>query len=242
MARRHAIVARGLTKVFREKTAVDGLSFRVARGRFFGFLGPERRGQEHDDQDAHGPAAADLGRRRHRGRAPLSRTCSAIKGLIGVLPEELPLYERLTGEEYLHFAGRMYGLPRAEVRRRSDELLEFLSLAGRPRQAARRLLAGDEEEGRPGRGPHPQPAGAVPRRALERHRPDLGPRGDRPAPAHGPEGRHAVLHDPRPRRRRAAVRRGGDHRPWADRGPGHARRDPGAARRWGGARAWRTCS
>jgi ABC-2 type transport system ATP-binding protein len=45
-----------------------------------------------------------------------------------VLPEELPLYERLTGEEYLHFAGRMYGLGREETRGRTDELLQFLSL------------------------------------------------------------------------------------------------------------------
>ena len=51
-----------------------------------------------------------------------------IKRIIGVLPEELPLYDRLSGEEYLHFAGRMYGLPRAETRRRTDELLAFLSL------------------------------------------------------------------------------------------------------------------
>src|SRR5262245_1744586 len=51
-----------------------------------------------------------------------------VKRVIGVLPEELPLYERLTGEEYLHFAGRMYGLPRPETRRRTEELLEFLSL------------------------------------------------------------------------------------------------------------------
>ena len=51
-----------------------------------------------------------------------------IKRIIGVLPEELPLYDRLSGEEYLHFAGRMYGLPRKEARGRTDELLEFLSL------------------------------------------------------------------------------------------------------------------
>ena len=53
-----------------------------------------------------------------------------IKQRIGVLPEELALYERLTGEEYLQFAGRMYGLERSLTGRRSDELLEFLSLAG----------------------------------------------------------------------------------------------------------------
>src|SRR4029079_388426 len=52
-----------------------------------------------------------------------------IKRVIGVLPEELPLYERLSGEEYLHFAGRMYGLSREETRRRTSELVEFLSLA-----------------------------------------------------------------------------------------------------------------
>jgi ABC-2 type transport system ATP-binding protein len=52
----------------------------------------------------------------------------AIKSVIGVLPEDLPLYERLTGEEYLHFAGRMYGLPKEETRKRTEELLAFLSL------------------------------------------------------------------------------------------------------------------
>ena len=51
-----------------------------------------------------------------------------MKKVIGVLPEELPLYERLTGEEYLLFAGRMHGLTRAQAEGRAAELLEFLSL------------------------------------------------------------------------------------------------------------------
>jgi ABC-2 type transport system ATP-binding protein len=59
---------------------------------------------------------------------PLEKELLAVKRVIGILPEELPLYERLTGEEYLHFAGRMYGLSREETRRRTDELLAFLSL------------------------------------------------------------------------------------------------------------------
>jgi ABC-2 type transport system ATP-binding protein len=59
----------------------------------------------------------------------LGRDLLAIKGIIGILPEELPLYERLTGEEYLLFAGRMYGLGKEETRHRTDELLDFLSLA-----------------------------------------------------------------------------------------------------------------
>jgi ABC-2 type transport system ATP-binding protein len=123
-----AIVVLGLTKAFRQKTAVDNLSFRVARGRFFGFLGPNGAGKSTTIKMLTGllrPSAGDAVIEGVR----LSEDILAIKRKIGVLPEELPLYERLTGEEYLHFAGRMYGLSRAETRRRTDELLEFLTLS-----------------------------------------------------------------------------------------------------------------
>jgi len=59
----------------------------------------------------------------------LSRAPLEVKRIIGILPEELPLYERLTGEEYLLFAGRMHGLSRPEAEGRTGELLQFLSLA-----------------------------------------------------------------------------------------------------------------
>ncbi len=123
-----AIVAEGLTKLFKDKTAVDRLSFRVARGRFFGFLGPNGAGKSTTIKMLTGLLRPTSGDAVIEG-VRLSQNPLGVKGVIGVLPEELPLYERLTGEEYLHFAGRMYGLPRAEVRRRSDELLEFLSLS-----------------------------------------------------------------------------------------------------------------
>jgi ABC-2 type transport system ATP-binding protein len=123
-----AIVAQNLTKAFRGKVAVDGISLRVARGRFFGFLGPNGAGKSTTIKMLTGllrPTSGEAWIEGHDLRTdPLS-----IKRVIGVLPEELPLYERLTGEEYLHFAGRMYGLGRAETRRRTDELLEFLTLA-----------------------------------------------------------------------------------------------------------------
>jgi ABC-2 type transport system ATP-binding protein len=123
-----AIVVLGLTKVFRQKTAVDALSFRVARGRFFGFLGPNGAGKSTTIKMLTGLLRPTAGDAIIEG-VKLSENLLAIKRTIGVLPEELPLYERLTGEEYLHFAGRMHGLSRAETRRRADELLEFLSLA-----------------------------------------------------------------------------------------------------------------
>ena len=52
-----------------------------------------------------------------------------VKRNIGVLPEETNLYERLTGQEFLYFAGRMYGLSTDEVRRRANDLLELMELA-----------------------------------------------------------------------------------------------------------------
>jgi ABC-2 type transport system ATP-binding protein len=122
-----AIEVTGLTKVFRNKTAVDGISFRVARGRFFGFLGPNGAGKSTTIKMLTGllrPTAGEVVVEGIRLRDDLL----GVKSVIGVLPEELPLYERLTGEEYLLFAGRMYGLDSRETKRRSDELLEFLSL------------------------------------------------------------------------------------------------------------------
>ena len=122
-----AIVVRGLTKLFRGTAAVDDLSFSVARGRFFGFLGPNGAGKSTTIKMLKGLLRPTRGEIVIEGK-PLERELLAVKAVIGVLPEELFLYERLTGEEYLHFAGRMYGLPRDETRRRSEELLEFLSL------------------------------------------------------------------------------------------------------------------
>ena len=123
-----AIVVRDLTKVFRDKPAVDRISFRVARGRFFGFLGPNGAGKSTTIKMLTGLLRPTAGKAVIEG-LDLERRLLDIKRIIGVLPEELPLYERLSGEEYLHFAGRMYGLSREETRRRTTELLEFLSLA-----------------------------------------------------------------------------------------------------------------
>jgi len=122
-----ALVVEGLTKVFRDKTAVDHLSLRVARGRFFGFLGPNGAGKSTTIKMLTGLLRPTGGDAVIEG-VRLSQDLLGIKRIIGTLGEELPLYERLTGEEYLHFAGRMYGLTRAETARRTDELLEFLSL------------------------------------------------------------------------------------------------------------------
>ena len=122
-----AIVVQDLTKVFRQRTAVDGLSFSVGRGRFFGFLGPNGAGKSTTIRMLTGLLRPTAGRASIEG-LDVAEDPLGVKRIIGVLPEELPLYDRLTGEEYLHFAARMYGLSRAETRGRTDELLQFLSL------------------------------------------------------------------------------------------------------------------
>jgi ABC-2 type transport system ATP-binding protein len=123
-----AIVVECLTKVFQGKPAVDDISFRVERGRFFGFLGPNGAGKSTTIKMLTGLLRPTSGRAAIEG-IWLDEDLLGIKRLIGVLPEELALYERLSGEEYLQFAGRMYGLTRDETRRRTEELLSFLSLS-----------------------------------------------------------------------------------------------------------------
>jgi ABC-2 type transport system ATP-binding protein len=124
----HALVVEGLTKVFRDQTAVDRLSFRVARGHFFGFLGPSGAGKSTTIRMLTGLLRPTAGDAVVEG-ARLSRDALGVKRRIGVLTEDPALYERLTGEEHLLFAARMYGLARREARRRTEELLEFLSLS-----------------------------------------------------------------------------------------------------------------
>ena len=123
-----AIVVENLSKVFRRQTAVDHISFRVERGRFFGFLGPNGAGKSTTIRMLTGLLRPSSGDALVEG-VRLSEDLLGIKRRIGVLTEELPLYERLTGEEHLLFAARMHGLARSEARGRTEELLEFLSLA-----------------------------------------------------------------------------------------------------------------
>jgi ABC-2 type transport system ATP-binding protein len=124
----HALVVEGLTKTFRKQTAVDHVSFRVERGRFFGFLGPNGAGKSTTIRMLTGLLRPTSGDAVIEG-ARLSQDLLGVKRRIGVLTEDLALYERLTGEEHLLFAARMYRLDRAEARQRTEELLEFLSLA-----------------------------------------------------------------------------------------------------------------
>jgi len=99
----------------------------VHEGEFFGFLGPNGAGKTTTIRMLCGLLRPTAGSIRIAGhdiaRAPLE-----VKRRIGVLPDEVSLYERLSGAEFLEFAARMHGLPLEEARRRSGDLLEVLDL------------------------------------------------------------------------------------------------------------------
>jgi ABC-2 type transport system ATP-binding protein len=124
----YGIVANGLTKHFGSTVAVDGVDLRVREGEFFGFLGPNGAGKTTTIRMLCGLLRPTAGRVWIAGRE-LANEPLEVKREIGVLPEEVGLYERLTGREFLEFAGRMHGLDLGETRRRSGDLLELLDLA-----------------------------------------------------------------------------------------------------------------
>ena len=126
-----AIETIGLTRRFGDVCAVDAIDLRVERQTFFGFLGPNGAGKSTTIKVLTGLLAPTSGAMRILGE-DLSdpERAREIKRRIGVVPENLGLFENLTAREYLTFIGRMYLLPAATVRERTDELLSMMALDG----------------------------------------------------------------------------------------------------------------
>lgn len=128
-----AIETFNLVRRFGDFTAVDNVNLRVARGGFFGFLGPNGAGKSTTIKMLTGLLAPTSGRIRVLGR-DLESESLEVKRRIGVVPEDLNLFERLTGAEMLTFTGRMYGMERAETGTRAAELLALMELDGEPKK------------------------------------------------------------------------------------------------------------
>lgn len=123
-----AIETFGLTRDFGSVRAVDSVDIRVERSQFYGFLGPNGAGKSTTIKMLTGLLAPSAGSARILGY-DLSREPLEIKKRIGVVPEDLCLFDNLTGREYLTFIGRMYLMPRKQVSERCEELLSLLGLA-----------------------------------------------------------------------------------------------------------------
>jgi ABC-2 type transport system ATP-binding protein len=122
-----AVSARGLWKRFGDKAAVAGVNLQVPPGSFYGLVGPNGAGKTTTLSMMTGLLRPDAGTVEIAGN-DVWRDPAAVKAVIGVLPEGLRLFERLSGRELLRYLGRLRGLPRAEVDSRADELLAVLDL------------------------------------------------------------------------------------------------------------------
>lgn len=132
-----AIETVGLTRHFGNLCAVDAINLRVERGTFYGFLGPNGAGKSTTIKMLTGLLAPTSGTMRLLGEDLGDRErARAVKGRLGVVPENLALFENLTAREYLTFIGRMYLLPPATIRERTEELLTMMDLAQEEKKLA----------------------------------------------------------------------------------------------------------
>jgi ABC-2 type transport system ATP-binding protein len=128
-----AISAHELTRRFDGFTAVDHIELAVQPGQFFGFLGPNGAGKSTTIKMLTGLLAPSSGSVQILGK-DLSSNPVEVKRHIGVVPEGMALFGKLTAREYLQFVGRMYGLDKATTTQRTAELLEFMGLANEPKK------------------------------------------------------------------------------------------------------------
>jgi ABC-2 type transport system ATP-binding protein len=125
-----AVETKQLTRFFGDFCAVDRVELQVERGTFYGFLGPNGAGKSTTIKMLTGLLAPSEGDLLVLGKRMLDpQQALEAKKSIGVVPEDLALFDNLTAREYLTFIGRMYLLPRDTIRTRIDELLFLLGLA-----------------------------------------------------------------------------------------------------------------
>src|SRR5262245_41896464 len=124
-----AIETHQLTRFFDSFCAVDNVDLRVESGTFYGFLGPNGAGKSTTIKMLTGLMAPSAGQMKVLGK-DMQRPSEALeaKRRMGVIPEDLALFDNLTAREYLTFVGRMYLLPRETIRSRIDELLPIFGL------------------------------------------------------------------------------------------------------------------
>jgi lipooligosaccharide transport system ATP-binding protein len=133
--------ARGLTKRFGDFTAVDGIDVDVQRGEAFGFLGPNGAGKSSTMRMIGCVSPVSSGTLRVLGMDPAADG-PAIRGRLGVVPQEDSLDMELTVRENLLIYGRYFGLPRPLIRERVDRLLDFVQLTDRANSKVEPLSGG----------------------------------------------------------------------------------------------------
>jgi len=136
-----AIEIKGLTKTFGQKEAVRNIDLTVPQGSFFGFLGPNGAGKTTTIRMVTGLLAPTSGDAILTGNS-IVKDSLAAKRLIGVVPDELALFDRLSLWEHLTMVGSIHGLSKDDTHTRSEDLLRVLGL-----WADRGTFAGESSHG-----------------------------------------------------------------------------------------------
>ena len=136
-----AIEALDLRKSFGENRAVQGVSFQVKRGEIFSLLGPNGAGKTTTISMLSCLLRPDDGDARVMGRSIRSDP-SGVKSVLGVVPQEIALYEDLTARENLTFWGKMYDLRGSKLKARVDEVLEVIGLRDRANERVGKYSGG----------------------------------------------------------------------------------------------------
>ena len=119
-----------LRKAYGERQAVRGVGFHIGRGETYGLLGPNGAGKTTTISMVCGLLNRDGGSVAVDGR-PLDANSTEVKAAIGYVPQDLAIYPDLTAKENLRFFGRLYGVAKDELTRRTSEVLEITGLADR---------------------------------------------------------------------------------------------------------------
>jgi ABC-2 type transport system ATP-binding protein len=130
-----AVETHGLTREFAGFRAVDGIDLVVPAGSFYGFLGPNGAGKSTTIKCLTGLLKPTSGTMRILGMDPAADPV-AVKRRIGVVPEDLALFDRLTADETLSFVAQVHGIDDATAAERADDLLTLMDL----RSAAHTLV------------------------------------------------------------------------------------------------------
>lgn len=135
------ITVTDLEKRFGALAAVDRITFEVNEGELFGFLGPNGAGKTTTLNMISGLLKPDAGRVVMDG-IDVWQTPKQAKRILGLVPQDLALYEELTATENLNFWGGLYQLPKAELKRNIAELLERVGLSDRAKEPVKNFSGG----------------------------------------------------------------------------------------------------
>ena len=131
----------GLRKQFDDIVAVDGVGFSIAPGETYGLLGPNEAGKTTSISMITGLLERDGGEVLVAGR-PLTTTSVDVKGLLGLVPQEIAVYPDLSARENLVFFGKLYGMSGDRLQQRVAEVLDVIGLTDRAGDRAEEFSGG----------------------------------------------------------------------------------------------------